>query len=349
MNDNNKKSTQDPSHQAEIEAQAAAWSALLYSGEATPADQIKFSIWLKADQAHQTAFRRLEQTWRDVDYAVLSDEELSQNLEELHPASVHQGRPKAWGGMIAAAGVMAASLLIAGAVFLWPAQHAPSTEYRYASPLGEIKTITLPDGSAMDLGSDTQVIADFSDKERSIKVVNGQAFFDVVRDEQRPFSVKVSSTEVRVLGTSFEVVKQKSGVEVFVVEGIVNVLDLPDRAPPQLADEGLPSARLTQGQSVFADARGTLGAVRPFEREHAQSWRQGMLVYQNAPLADIVEEVNRYRHKKIELSDAPLDDILVTVSLPIHDTDLLLSALEISEPVTITMNQDIVSVNLNAE
>lgn len=310
---------------------AARWAALLHSGTASEADRQAFTHWLAASDDHRAAFHLLEQSWRDLDFAVVADPALDAEADRIATAPP-PARAAAWRRVVPAAAALAASLLVA--VGLWQlVRDDPVTALRYASAVGEIRTVTLPDGSDVTLAGASTLAVRFSEAERRTELERGQAYFDVASDVSRAFSVRAAGLNVRVLGTAFDVQLGASDVRVSVAEGVVEVRDLRDDGGP--APSPPVSQTLSAGDRVYAALDGTLGEVRPFDPATLAAWRGGRLDYRNTPLARVIEEVNRYRPIKIVLGDQTLADLPVTLSVPVDRTDLLLSGLELSEGVEI--------------
>ena len=308
---------------------AAGWAARLRSGTASEADRQAFARWLAACDDHREAFHLLEQSWRDLDFAVAADPALDAETDRI-AAARPSARAAGWRRGVAAAAALAASLLVAVGLWRW-AGDDPAAALRYASAVGEIRTVTLPDGSDVTLAGASTLAVHFSRAERWVELERGQAYFDVAPEPGRAFSVRAAGLDVRVRGTAFDVQLGGSDVRVSVAEGVVEVLDLPDDADAAPA----PSRTLSAGDRIYAALDGTLGEVRPFDPATLAAWRAGRLDYRNTPLARVIEEVNRYRPIKIVLGDETLADLPVTLSVPVDRTDLLLSGLELSEGVEI--------------
>ena len=314
---------------------AAEWAARLHSGTATEADRQAFARWLSASDDHRAAFQLLEQSWRDLDFAVTADPALDAETDRIATAPP-PARPTPWRRAWPAVAAAAAALLVA--VGVWQLMRAdPAVELRYASAVGEIRTVTLPDGSAVTLAGASALTTRFSGAHRRTELVRGQAYFDVVPDTGRAFSVRAAGLDVRVRGTAFDVQLGERDVRVSVAEGVVEVGDPPDAdaasAPPASVTV---SRTLAAGERVYAGLDGTLGEVRSFDPATLSAWRAGRLDYRNTPLSRVIEEVNRYRPIKIVLGDQALADLPVTISMPVDRTDLLLSGLQLSEGVEAT-------------
>jgi transmembrane sensor len=119
------------------------------------------------------------------------------------------------------AAAVAAGVLIALAAggFLWHASRFPT----YSTDIGERRSLTLADGSTVDLNARSSIRIEFSDAERRVELLRGQALFQVTKDKRRPFIVRTVEASVRAVGTQFDVYRKTAGTTVTVLEGEVAV------------------------------------------------------------------------------------------------------------------------------
>jgi len=190
----------------------------------------------------------------------------------------------------------------------------------YATDTGEQRSVRLRDGSQLTLNSRSRIRVRFSERERDVELLEGQALFQVAKDSARPFVVRSDSTRVRAVGTLFDVYRKATGTTVTVVEGrvaVLPVLDVPgpalDRARvPDIAESGDSHAVLVSaGEQVTV----TPSAVTPPTHTNvgvATAWTQRELVFDLTPLPDVAQEFNRYNVRQLIVSDAKLKDFHVT-------------------------------------
>lgn len=104
----------------------------------------------------------------------------------------------------------------------------------YSTDIGERRSLTLVDGSTVDLNASSSVRVEFSKAEREVELLNGQALFQVAKDKHRPFIVRSGEATVRAVGTQFDVYRQPSGTTITVLEGRVvvysSVHEIPEAA-----------------------------------------------------------------------------------------------------------------------
>ena len=140
---------------------------------------------------------------------------------------------------------------------------------------------------------DTVIDADFGSDTRLVNLVHGQAFFDVAKDEARPFIVSVRDQRIQALGTQFDVRLEPDRIEVVLVEGRVRVE--PRTATPVGHKT---AAELTPGQRMVFTA-GAAAKLTTTNAAQATSWREGWITFEDETLENAVTELNRY-------SDRPL-------------------------------------------
>jgi transmembrane sensor len=134
------------------------------------------------------------------------------------PPASRGGWPQPGRRRFLAAAALAFALTITGEL-LWQLKRYPS----YSTDIGERRSLTLADGSTVDLNARSSIRIEFSSTERRVELLDGQALFQVAKDKQRPFIVASGEATVRAVGTQFDVYRKASGTTVTVVEGRVAV------------------------------------------------------------------------------------------------------------------------------
>ena len=301
---------------AAIDAEAAAWVARFDMGEVSARDQAAFQEWLHRSALHREAIAEFGDLWSEFDeLRLLTDTreaDRATRARDTHTALLTRARP--W---LAACAAVVIAVAGGAAVFhpkplqLAKAQIQPPARYSYETPVGGHKRILLADGSLVILNTNSRLNVNFSGKCRDVHLVRGEAFFEVVHDKARPFTVYANNYVVRDIGTAFDVHLSNAGlVEVGVTRGSVEV------APVQRA----------HGHSNVGKSLGVIAAghhiVLGQKVEVAQpvssavmgrklAWRQGELIYTGQPLAEILADVSRYSDIKIELTDPALENLPV--------------------------------------
>lgn len=324
MNDDEER-TGHPPHDGSPDAQAQAWLSYLYSGDDDEEGRAAFKKWLDDNERNRTAFQRAHDLWRSLTKTDAIEDGLPAHAETSAGVRLQRRRFAIGFIPLAMAGAAAALAL----VLLTPALNpfrAPVERAVYATAVGEIRTVELPDGSRATLGAETTLEIDFSGRARAVTFERGRAFFEVAHDPQAVFRVAVGATEVSVLGTKFEVAKRRDNISVSVSEGTVAV-----GAGRTHAVGAATELRLGAGQKVVASLSGALGDVALFDSDSALSWREGHLSYASARLGDVIADFNRHRADKISFADRTLEETVVTVAGDASQIDQMLAGIVASE------------------
>jgi transmembrane sensor len=334
-----------------VDEAASEWFVEFRTGEPSEATRRAFLAWLQESPAHMRAYIEVTALWNDTGAA---NRDRRWSIEEL----IREGRsdegtvvqlgssvsaPELAAGAVASSqsggsrkprsarlrtSVLAAAasivvLLIAG-VIQWSV--ARNT---YATGVGEQRSITLADGSTIELNSRSSVHVHFTKSERQVELTRGQALFQVAKDPSRPFIVTSAATRVRAVGTRFDVYQKASGTVVTVVEGKVAVSN--ERAAVR-SWEALPQAAGSSSNDVER-AAGSLQPIylsageqvtvpaRRQAKDHVQArainvaavvaWTQRELVFESTPLAEVAEEFNRYNERQLVIRDASLREFQI--------------------------------------
>ena len=203
----------------------------------------------------------------------------------------------------------------------------------YQTATGQVRDIVLPDGSVVGLNTQTELEWVGSPRDRRVRLIHGEAYFQVVHDPSRPFRILLAHSEVQVLGTSFDVYQMANGdVRVSVVSGTVAVEGL---------DNGVGSTpswsrRLTAGQQIEYSPVGLVADIHAIVATKVIRWRQGMLETQGEPLSDFVSDLSRYTTERIVIADPRAAVQKVGGAFSIHNIDDTLDRLGRIAPVTVT-------------
>nr|WP_286675449.1 FecR domain-containing protein [Rhizobium sp. CSW-27] len=199
------------------------------------------------------------------------------------------------------AAALAASVLLSVSIWQYPALTI-AVEADYLTATGSQTTVPLPDGSTMMLNTDTAVALDFAAGRRHIRLLRGEAFFDVVHDPAHPFTVSGHYGEVEVLGTAFSVKTGDDEDEVVLERGRVEVLCLCDNRD---------RAELAPGQAVSITAS-AVSPVHAADPSTMLAWREGRIIFEDAPLGTVLQELRRYHRGPIMVVDERVNRLMVT-------------------------------------
>lgn len=186
----------------------------------------------------------------------------------------------------------------------------------YTTATAELRKVVLQDGSEVTLAPDSAIAVSFEPAGRQVRLLSGEAFFEVMPDSSRPFRVLAGSVETTVVGTSFDVRLSVDGVVVSVEHGIVRVGSVSAPARDEL--------RAGQAVRVTLDGEASLQAASV---EMVAAWRDGQLVAQNVPLRDAVDQLRRYFGGSIVLASASLGERRITGAYNLADPEDALRAI----------------------
>lgn len=295
----------DPSKARE---EALAWFVRCHSGDATAADLAAHARWLAASDRNRLEYARLGGVWSDLDR--IADPRRSAAHRPARSA-VTSRRAFLAGG--AAALAAASVVVIANPPDFLAADHATGR--------GELRKVSLSDGSWVELDAASALAVDFDPEARNVRLLRGRAFFDVATDSNRPFSVRAGGGSVTALGTRFVVHEWAGTVTVAVEESAVSVR-APDRS----------EVVVDASQTVSYDPQ-HLGPVQPTDVESELAWRRGKLIFEDRPLAQVLADVGRYRPGMIRVTDRDLLDLRVSGIIDVSNPDGVLDVIRRTLPV----------------
>lgn len=297
-----------------LRQEAVTWVIRLQGRCLLPEERRAFDDWHAQSAAHAQMFQRISILWDDPDLraaAVHAAETASSILSGSRPAASRRWVPDA------AALAASVVLLVMAALYVDVATWL-QTDYRTA--VGERRTIELPDRSIMTLNTQSAVALSFNGRARHIRLVKGEAFFQVQHDPDRPFVVETAQSATRAVGTAFVVRAGEARDRVTVLEGIVEV----GVAGAQ--------ARVSAGSQIEA-AMGAVGQPRSVDLQTVSGWLRGRLVVDGVPLAQVLDEVRRYYPGMIVVWSPQVGDIHVTGTYDIDNPVSVLTFLAKTVPV----------------
>lgn len=247
-------------------AEASGWYYRLQADDVTPAEREAFSAWL--GQGPEQA-----QAWDEVLGLLGALREPARQLRQAQRARWRRPRLQLWAS--AAAVLLMVALLVNSP---WPDRWRAD----YATATGESRSIALADGSQLQLNTDTAVQVELAGGERRVRLLRGEAWFEVSHDPARPFVIRSGDGWVKVVGTRFSVAREGDQTRVRVAQGKV-----------QVGADSHQSVLLEPGRAV--EYRGTqLGSAHAFDVAAEFAWRQRQLVFREQPLVEVVDALNRY-------------------------------------------------------
>ncbi|MCJ2179818.1 FecR family protein [Novosphingobium album (ex Hu et al. 2023)] len=298
---------------ADIEAKAATLAIRLPdAGEAERAD---IMAWVAQNPVHAVAFARAESAWKDSErlkalgFDLPADEDSAD--EVIVPVETGKGISRRTVVLSSVAAIALAGLLPAIRM-LGPGPESFSTQ------LGEVREVRLADGSVLHINTDSEVQVTFSKDRRLLRLVRGEASFDVAHDTARPFDVEAGDTVTRAVGTRFTIRRREDDVELTVTEGIVSVRDGTGQEARVAAGHG---AQITPGAIAAA-------ALDPQTIARRTAWQDRMLEFDGLTIGEAVAEFNRYRPLPIVVADPSIASLRVGGRFGVAESDKFLGALQ---------------------
>jgi len=296
------------------EEAASHWLIRMDAGTLDPREQAEFEAWRAESGAHAEAFDRAETAW-----SLFEDADGDPHLDALRESAL-AATPEPRRGLWLGVGVgIAASLLVAiglgtnglpGWMSGQPVEiaSAPAPTEKPAAALpdrgdfatakGEKRVVKLDDGSAVTLNTDSAIRVAYGAERRLVRLLRGQALFEVAKNKARPFVVQAGDRQVTALGTVFEVRLDADRMKVTLVEGkvVVDGLDMAGRGPV------IVPTILTPGEELVA----MLGAPQKLAKvdvDQQLRWRDGFVEFNDMPIDAAVREINRYSSRQLVVHD----------------------------------------------
>lgn len=297
--------------------EAAEWFARLNSRTITTAALMDFREW-RAEAGNAAAWAEQDAVWKAA-AKLQNDPEIGAAVEAALNRPSKRAGPFAWLTsppppirLAVFAGLGACALIAA-----WSLASARIGE-TYRSGLGEQRIVRLEDGSQVRLDTDTLLRVHLDKASRRLELVRGQAFFDVAHDASRPFTVRADGTEVRALGTRFDVRRDAGEVRITLVEGKVAVRKA----------RGDGRWTMTPGEQLrVSEAAGPIEpSIERIDTAAATSWTIGRLTFRATPLTQAIAEVNRYDRRKISLEAGDLGARPINGEFESGDTEAFVAA-----------------------
>jgi transmembrane sensor len=292
---------------ADIEAVAAQWLERRDGEGWSDAQQSELEAWLAESRAHRAAYWRLKAAWTQAERLVA----LKPVPAERRLAETPRNRLRPL--MFRAAAAFALVAMVGVAAKIYFAEPAPRL---YTTAVGERKTLTLGDGSQIELNTDTRLrIA--SGNARKVWLDRGEAFFQIKHDDAHPFLVMAGAHRVVDLGTKFLIRQDSARTEVALMEGSA-------RFESTAANNK--SAILKPGDIAYATAD-AMSVTKAPERTlaNALGWRHGVIIFDRTTLAEAASEMNRYNTKQIVILDPAAARLTIHGRFPSNDTNAIVN------------------------
>lgn len=308
-------------------AAAADWLVRLHDAPGDEALAVAWLQWCEEDPRNLQEFRSAQLVWHAANPAAPAPRT---EVASIPPRRVErQLNRRAWFGL-------AAMLLIAigiGSFALLRTGHDELLQ-SYETPIAGTGSSVLPDGSRVELGAGSRITTRYTPSQRFISVDVGEAYFLVAKDPARPFLVDAGGMQVTAVGTAFNVRRNRDRVVIAVSEGRVE-LD---------AEEQSALTPLLAGQQAVYNSDSRTVTIAQINAMDVASWRNGVLKYMHEPLGSVAEDLSRYHHKRIVISDERLSAMPFTGTVFSSRIGDALKALESVFPLQVKERGDAIEL-----
>ena len=331
-------------------SEAAIWVAKLDAGHLTTADLSSLREWAGSSKQHRDTLEHVASEWDDLAILALGRALIPVEKQDVLDSTDHSR----WRGFANAAAVAGVTVLLGALGWFLQSTTTDATYVaangQYVTAIGEQRIISLPDGSEVHVNTNSHLEVTYGDAGRFLRLLQGEAFFDVAPNAEKPFVVRAGQSEVVAIGTAFAVrLERRQSVRVTVSEGRVTVGRTVSGQRP-VATSSAAAAQVNTGQTIVFDGA-TIDPVQtldPPQLSGRLAWRDGMLRFTDESLSTVVAEVTRYTPRKIVISDPSLRDLAFSGYFRTGDTAALLSTLAADFNITITeVDGDIIYLRPN--
>jgi transmembrane sensor len=312
---------------------AAAWIIRREAGGWSDADQAEFERWLAESDGNKAAYWRLKHSWGEADrigsLGIAADD-----------MPTNRGIARYWKPAALAASL---ALMIGVGTFRYemPRPAPQVAAARFDTPVGGHETVSLADGSRIELNTRTLLRAAVTRTARQVWLDRGEAFFQIAHDAAHPFVILAGPKRITVLGTKFSVRRDGDKVSVSVLEGRVRIDDA--TAP---GGTGLSSATITGGVLAVSQGPSTLVTQKSEERvQDALAWRDGMLKFDQTPLSEVADEFNRYNRRQMVVTDPAAAGIRIGGAFQASNVDAFARLLHEAYGLKVTTEADDIKIS----
>ncbi|MBE0352813.1 MULTISPECIES: FecR family protein [Pseudoalteromonas] len=294
--------------------EAALWIDTLADGKLDDLQKRRFMKWLDLTPQNRQIFESMLATWQDPDIEIA--------FKQLKAI---KAKPKYQFGMLVAS--FCSAIVLCFAVFFYPSQQTPEAYLLTAK--NQSVTYKLSDGSQLELQTSGAIKVAYSSSTRELLLQDGQAYFSVAKDKNRPFIVSTDFGEIKAVGTQFNVDTHPSFAELTVYEGIVEVKNRVNGR----------HTLVKAGERVRIEAELT-SEISKVDLANIVDWRSGWIEISDQNLAYLIEHLNRYSKKKIILKTTQLMNQKVAGRFRLDDTDQVVDMLSQMYSLNISENND---------
>ncbi len=327
------------------------------AGESSQEEARRVEEWAAAHPKNNAKLQELAEVWSlsaktnlpahlfnaDVDWAVLQN----RIEDDYHHTKMRSGKrggvfgiKTVWSAVVR----VAAIFVLAGlaGLYIYKANYVPKNEDAAALTLKEIVMpkgkrggVTLSDGTRVFLNADSKLLLPevFSDNMRKVEL-EGEAYFDVTKNPNKPFIIKTKGAVVQVLGTSFVIrsYAEDETVQTVVEHGVVSL-----RSESKPIEEAV---ILTQGKLGRLNLKNNRLVTEEVENLNEYiSWKDGFLVFNNATMKEVAKSLERKYDVRITFDSNQIKDLRLTAEFKTKAMDYVLKTISASLDLDYKINE----------
>jgi ferric-dicitrate binding protein FerR (iron transport regulator) len=274
------------------------------TGEATFDELDYLEQWINLSEANRQTYDILIKIWieRSTDLKMINFEEMSDKIWERGVSKSAQKQDLGHFSFRAMLKIAAMLVFLASIYFIFSQNEpiVPQVMVEKINPSGQKSKVMLPDGTSVWLNSESSLkyAESFSDTERLV-VLEGEAFFEVMKDENRPFIVQSGRLNTTALGTSFNIsaFPEEGVIQVGLISGRIKVNNFNEKTRTDIileAGSGIEYVKNTDDFNHFT-----------VEQEKIIAWKEGSLVFEGDSFEGVIRKLKRWYGVNIEVQGSP--------------------------------------------
>ena len=301
-------------HLDQVEREALGWLQLLVSGDVTVGDLRALEQWRSSSPSHEKAFARTSRMWAALTPAARNVVERS-GEPMLTGRAVHPRRLMTRRAVFGATAVAATAAYVVARppVELWPSLQELAADYR--TGVGERRRLTVTGGASVELNTRTSInVQATNGLIDRIELITGEAAITAGAGTKTAVEVVAGDGTARAGNGRFNIRRDGHAVGITCLDGEVHI-------------ECRGRAMSLQPRHQITYTAQELGVVRAVDPTQVSAWQDGLLIFRDTPLVEVIDEVNRYRPGRVILLNPDLgrrsvnarfqvdriDDVLVLV------------------------------------
>lgn len=300
-----------------------------FSGTTTPKEDKELTDLLTENAAYDQAYQELKKQWETSGQLRLKYQTNPQAAWERFTQMKPNHEPKTVRWVHFAYRLAAMIILTIGLGFLFR-EYGKTEPFYYATFEGETKWVILADSSRIRLNESSllTVHGDFNEEERNVEL-KGEAYFEIARDESRPFNIQTGQAITRVLGTSFNIKakEEESSIDIYVVSGKVSFSTEQDEL---ILTKGMAANFSKESNSLALDT----------EKQNALAWHSKSLKFDDTPLDQVFADLQEYFDVNISMANNKIKNCRFTAEFKAPNLEEILKIISISANLSYTNNNN---------